>query len=253
MRKVDINCDLGESFGHYSFGHDLDVMPYISSANIACGFHAADPTVMAETVRAAESQDVAIGAHPGLPDLIGFGRRDMVISAEEAKNYVKYQIGALAAFSSTGKLHHVKPHGALYNKAAKDYELAKAICEGIMEVDSELIVYGLANSQLIKAAHDTGLSYAQEVFADRNYQDDGSLVPRSESNALIVDEGKAAERVILMIEKGRVQTVSGKWIDIKVDSICVHGDNPKAVQFTKQIYTDLNNKGIKVSSELQGN
>lgn len=250
MIKVDVNCDLGESFGPYVMGMDAKIMPYISSANIACGFHASDPMVMAETVKSAEQHGVALGAHPGLPDLIGFGRRDMVISPEEVKNDVKYQVGALAAFSKTGKLHHVKPHGALYNMAARDYHLALAICEAIKEVDPNLILYGLAGSELIRAARDINLPYAQEVFADRHYQDDGTLVPRSQPNALIEDEALAVERMVKLVEEGNIQTLSGKWIELQPDSICVHGDNPKAVQFTNRLYTTLNKRGITVSSAI---
>ncbi|GEK89002.1 UPF0271 protein [Alkalibacterium putridalgicola] len=250
MRKIDLNCDLGESFGPFTMGMDKDILPYITSANIACGFHAADPMVMAATVEAAEKQQVALGAHPGLPDLMGFGRRNMTVTEAEAKNYVKYQIGALQSFSKTGILHHVKPHGALYNMAAGDYNLARGICEGIREVDPRLILYGLANSQLIKAAQDVGLSYAQEVFADRNYEEDGTLVPRSHPDALILDEELAVDRVIQMVEEGRVKSVTGKWITLEPDTICVHGDNPKAVQFAGKIHNALKERGIDVSAAI---
>lgn len=250
MQKVDLNCDLGESFGPFTMGMDEDILPHITSANIACGFHAADPMVMAATVKAAEKENVALGAHPGLPDLVGFGRRNMAVTEEEVKNYVKYQIGALAAFSKTGTLHHVKPHGALYNMAASNYTLARGICEGIREVDPGLILYGLANSELIRAAEDTGLSYAQEVFADRNYQEDGTLVPRNQPDALILDEDLAVERVIQMVEEGKVKAVTGKWISLKPDTICVHGDNPKAVEFAKRIHAALLERGIEVSQAI---
>lgn len=248
MNKIDLNCDLGESFGSYVVGMDKEILPYITSANIACGFHASDPMVMAETVKHAEANGVALGAHPGFLDLMGFGRRNMTISPAEAKNYVKYQIGALTAFSANGSLHHVKPHGALYNMSSRDYELALAICEGILEVDPHLILYGLANSQLIKAAQETGLSYAQEVFADRNYNEDGSLVSRDQPNALILDEDLAVERVIIMVEEERVKSVTGKWISLKPDTICVHGDNPKAVQFAKKIHTAFEERNIEISA-----
>ncbi|MCC5894447.1 MAG: LamB/YcsF family protein [Alkalibacterium sp.] len=250
MMKVDLNCDLGESYGSYSMGMDQDVMPYITSANIACGFHAADPMVMAETVKAAEKLNISLGAHPGLPDLMGFGRREMAVKPEEVKNYVIYQMGALMAFSRSGRLHHVKPHGALYNMAAKDFTLARAICEGIKETDPNLILYGLANSELIKAAQSTGLSFAQEVFADRNYKEDGSLVPRNQPDAFIIDEAHAVERVITMVKEQKVKTVNGKWIDLKPDSICVHGDNPKAVQFARAIHAALKTEGIEVTAPL---
>jgi len=248
MKRIDLNCDLGESFGPFTLGMDEAVLPYISSANVACGFHASDPMVMADTVETVEKKAVALGAHPGLMDLVGFGRRNIAISPEEAKNYVKYQIGALTAFSQTKRLHHVKPHGALYNMASKDYALAKAICEGIREIDSGLILYGLANSQLIRAAQDTGLTYAQEVFADRNYQEDGTLVPRTHPEALITDVGLAVKRVIKMVEEGQVETGTGKLIDLQPDTICVHGDNPEAVQFAETIHKALTDRGIGVAA-----
>ncbi|GAB2323218.1 5-oxoprolinase subunit PxpA [Alkalibacterium sp. m-11] len=246
MKIVDLNCDLGESFGAYTLGLDKDILPYISSANIACGFHASDPMVMAQTVEEAEKNNVAIGAHPGFYDLMGFGRRKMSVSMDEARNYIKYQIGALSAFSKTGKRHHVKPHGALYNMASTDYNLARAICEGIREVDDELILYGLANSQLIRAAQDTGLSYAQEVFADRNYNNDGTLVHRQHEDALITDEDVAVERVVQMVEEGNVKSVTGEWIDLQPDTICMHGDNPKAVQFATRIHKALTEKRVTI-------
>ena len=174
MYKVDLNCDLGESFGRYKLGLDEEVIKYVSSANIACGFHASDPVVMEKTVALAKSKNVSIGAHPGYLDLIGFGRRNMDISEEEAKAYTKYQIGALYSFCKSAgvELKHVKPHGALYNMAAKDYKLARAICEAIYEFDKDIILLGLANSKLIEAAKDLNLRYANEVFADRAYEED---------------------------------------------------------------------------------
>ena len=168
MKKIDLNCDLGESFGAYKIGMDEEVIKYISSANVACGFHASDPGVMDKTVKSAKLNGIAVCAHPGFPDLMGFGRRNMNVSPSDAKAYVQYQVGALNAFCTANgvKLAHVKPHGALYNMAGKDYALSKAICEGIYEIDPNIILLGLSGSQMLKAAADTGLRCAKEVFAD---------------------------------------------------------------------------------------
>ena len=186
---VDLNCDMGESFGAYKIGLDEEVAKYISSANVACGFHASDPVVMDKTVKILKENNVNLGAHPGYPDLMGFGRRNMNVSPADAKAYVMYQIGALSAFAKANglKIQHVKPHGALYNTAGKDYALSKAICEGIYEVDPSLILLGLSGSQMLKAAADTGLKCAKEVFADRAYEEDGSLVARTKPGAVITD------------------------------------------------------------------
>ncbi|MDT3390902.1 LamB/YcsF family protein [Loigolactobacillus coryniformis] len=248
MVKIDLNCDLGESFGRYTLGLDAEVLPYVTSANIACGFHAGDPTVMAATVVLAEKNQVALGAHPGLPDLVGFGRRKMQITPAQAQADVQYQVGALAAFSKNGKLHHVKPHGALYNMAAQDYELARGICLGIKAVDPTLILVGLANSQLIKAAQDIELPCAQEVFADRNYLADGSLVPRSQPNALITDEQTAVDRTVKMIQTQSVTAIDGQQVALKPDTVCVHGDGAKAVAFVQKIHAALLAADIEVTA-----
>lgn len=248
MAKIDLNCDLGESFGRYKLGLDEDVLPYITSANIACGFHAGDPEVMAQTVTLATKDHVALGAHPGLHDLEGFGRRRMQISALAAKADVQYQVGALQAFTPDGKLHHVKPHGALYNMAAANHELARAICEGIYAVDPTLILVGLANSELICAAQEIGLPYAQEVFADRQYEPDGSLVSRTKPNAVITDEDVAVKRVIQMVEEHQIKAVDGSILTINPDTVCVHGDGIKAVAFVKKIHSALDQEGIEVKS-----
>lgn len=190
--KIDLNCDLGESFGNYKIGMDEEVIKYISSANIACGFHASDPLVMVKTVSLAKENGVSIGAHPGYPDLVGFGRRNMNVAPEELKAMVQYQIGALNAFCKSAgiKMNHVKPHGAMYNMAAKDEKLALAIAEGIAEVDYSLILLGLSGSQLLTAAATVGLKCANEVFADRAYEEDGSLVARTKGGAVITDESQ---------------------------------------------------------------
>lgn len=248
MYKVDLNCDLGESFGCYTIGMDEKVIPYISSANIACGYHASDPMVMKKTVELAKKYGVQIGAHPGFPDLLGFGRRNMQISPSEAKAYILYQVGALYAFckSCGSPFSHVKPHGALYNMAAKDYSLAKAICEAIYEFDNNLILLALSNSEMVRAANDTGLRVAKEVFADRAYEEDGSLVARTKPGAMITDEAEAIKRVIRMIKEGKVQTITGKDIPIEVDSVCVHGDGVKALEFVIKIHKTLETEGIQM-------
>jgi len=250
MYKVDLNSDIGESFGDYKLGLDEDVVKYISSANIACGFHAGDPMVMAKTVKLAINENVQIGAHPGYQDIMGFGRREMKISKEEAKNYVKYQIGALWAFAESNgvKLQHVKPHGGLYNMAAKDSELAMAIAEAVYEVDKNLILVGLANSELTRAGKSVGLKVANEVFADRAYNTDGSLVSRKKEGSMIYDTNLAISRVLRMVKEGKVEAITGEDIDIQADSICVHGDNPKAVDFVNEIRKALENEGINITA-----
>jgi UPF0271 protein len=248
MVKIDLNCDLGESFGRYKLGLDEEVLPYITSANIACGFHAGDPQVMSQTVNLAIQNHVAIGAHPGLRDLEGFGRRRMQITPAAAKADVQYQVGALQAFSPDGHLHHVKPHGALYNMAAGNYELAKAICEGIYAVDPTIILIGLANSELIRAAQTVGLPYASEVFADRAYEADGSLVSRSQPDSVITDENVAVQRVIDMVTQHTITAIDGSSLEIIPDTVCVHGDGIKAVAFVQKIHAALNQAGIEVAA-----
>lgn len=250
MYKVDLNCDLGESFGNYKIGADEEVIPYISSANIACGFHASDPIVMDNTVKLAKQYNVSVGAHPGLADLVGFGRRKMDISNKEAKAIVQYQIGALKAFSVANgiEMKHVKMHGALYNMAAKDLHLALAICEGIYEVDPNLILLALCGSKMIDAGVNTGLKVASEVFADRAYKDDGSLVERTRNGAVITDEDVAIKRVIRMIRESKVETINGIDIKVKADSICVHGDGVKALQFVKKINQAFQKESIEIAA-----
>lgn len=237
MSKVDLNCDLGESFGNYKCGMDEIVIPYISSANVACGFHASDPLVMSKTVALAKESGVAVGAHPGYPDLVGFGRRNMNIAPQEVKAMVQYQVGALQAFCKVNgiTLQHVKPHGAMYNMAGKDENLAMAICQGILEVDSNLILLGLSGSKMLEAAKKCGLKCAKEVFADRAYEEDGSLVARTKEGAMITDEDVAIDRVISMVKQGKVTAITGKEIAVEPDSICVHGDGEKAIAFVKKI------------------
>lgn len=250
MYKIDLNSDLGESFGAYKIGRDTDIVPLVSSANVACGFHAGDPTVMARTVTLCKESGTAVGAHPGFDDLQGFGRRNMSVSPEDAKNMIIYQVGALDAFcrASGVRLQHVKPHGALYNMAAKDKKLADAICRGIYDYDPSLILMGLAGSEMIASAKEIGLPYASEVFADRAYEDDGTLVARTKPGAMIEDEDEAVERVVTMIKTHTVKTISGKTIEIVPDSVCVHGDSQKALAFVEKIRKTLTAEGVEIAA-----
>lgn len=248
MYTIDLNCDLGESYGAYHLGMDEEIIPLISSANVACGFHAGDFNTMAKTARLCGKSGVSIGAHPGFPDLQGFGRRNMNLSPAEVQNLITYQVGALDAFcrSAGVRLRHVKPHGALYNMAAKDPALAKAICQGIYNFDSSLVLLGLSGSEMLRQAKAIGLPYAAEVFADRAYEDDGTLVARTKPGAMITDEDEAVARVIRMILEHRVASINGKEIEICPDSVCVHGDSAKALLFVKKIRTALEQNGITI-------
>ena len=248
MYYVDLNSDLGESFGSYKIGNDEGVIPLISSANVACGAHAGDPDVMAKTAELCKKSGISMGAHPGFFDLMGFGRRNMSVSPAEAKNLITYQIGALDAFAKSKgiKLCHVKPHGALYNMAAKDKKLAMAIAEAVYEYNPKLILLGLSGSEMLKAAEEIGLPYAAEVFADRAYEDDGTLVARSKPGAMITDEDEAVSRVIRMIKEHRVTSITGKEIEISPASVCVHGDSEKALLFVKKIRAAFAAEGIEI-------
>ena len=248
MYKVDLNSDLGESFGRYTLGMDADILPLVSSANVACGYHASDPLVMNKTIAMAKETGVRVGAHPGFPDLMGFGRRNMDVSPAEAKAYTLYQLGALDAFCKAHgvKMQHVKPHGAMYNMAGKDYALSKAICEAIYEYDKDLIVMALSGGELVHAAEDMGLKVAREVFADRAYEEDGSLVNRRKEGAMITDENEAIARVVRMIKEQKVTAITGKDIPIKADSVCVHGDGVKALAFVKKIRETLTAEGVEI-------
>ncbi|NKE06907.1 5-oxoprolinase subunit PxpA [Mesobacillus selenatarsenatis] len=248
MLFVDLNCDLAESYGLFKIGNDKEVLKNITSANIACGYHGGDHNVMMETVKMAKAYGVKIGAHPGFPDLHGFGRREMKVSNEEIYNMTVYQIGALVAIAKAcgTKVNHVKPHGALYNMAAKDEGIAEAIAKAVADVDPSLVLFGLAGSSLVKAGMERGLSVAQEVFADRSYQPDGSLTPRSQSNAMIHDSELAISRVVRMVREGKVEAVDGTDIAIKADTVCIHGDEPQALDFAVALKGALKAEGIEV-------
>ena len=243
---VDINSDIGESFGMYKMGLDEQVINYISSANIACGFHAGDPVWMRRTVKLAEKHGVAVGAHPSFPDLAGFGRRNMSLTPEEVKADIVYQIGALQAFTKNKKLQHVKPHGAMYNQAVMDDVMAKAICESILEVDPNMILIALAGSNWVKIANSCGLRVASEAFADRAVSSNGSLVPRSSPRAVIHDISEVAQRGLEMVINGTVRSITGEEINIKADSICIHGDTPGAVNMAAELKANLEKAGVSI-------
>ncbi|PFD36102.1 lactam utilization protein LamB [Bacillus cereus] len=251
MTTIDLNCDLGESFGAYKMGNDDEILPFVSSINIACGFHAGDPTVMRQTVEKALQHNVAIGAHPGFPDLIGFGRRNMHVSPSEVYDYVLYQIGALNGFvkAAGGNMHHVKPHGALYNMAATDSEIADAIAKAISHINPDLLLYGLANSgSFMRAAEKHNVTLVQEAFADRTYKQDGTLTSRTEENALIKNEDEAINQVLQMVKEGYVEAVTGGKVALQAQTICLHGDGERAVQFAGRIYRTFELNGISISA-----
>jgi UPF0271 protein len=248
MLSVDLNCDMGESFGAWQMGRDAELMDYVSSINVACGFHAGDASVIRKTIETAIKKDVAIGAHPSFPDLQGFGRRAMSLSAREIFDVVLYQVSALKgiceAFGTT--LHHVKPHGALYNQAAKDAKLAEAIAQAVKAIDENLILYGLSNSFLISEAERINLKTASEVFADRAYQADGTLTPRTEPNALIEETEQAVSQVLQLIREQSVTAVTSEIVSLKSETVCIHGDGENALEFATAIHQKLIEKGILI-------
>lgn len=247
--KIDLNCDLGEAFGNYSFGGDHQIIPLITSANIACGFHAGDENVMYETVKLAKENGVGIGAHPGFHDIQGFGRRNMDLSPDEIYTLVAYQIGALSAFCRIHdvKINHVKPHGALYNMGARDKDIAHAIAQAVYDVDPSLILVGLSNTLLVSEAKAVGLKAANEVFADRRYEENGQLVSRKEADAVLTDTDEAIEQVVKMVKENKVIAKTGKEIELKADTICVHGDGAHALEFVSKIRERLTKEGISIT------
>ncbi|WP_152655349.1 LamB/YcsF family protein [Oceanobacillus sp. CFH 90083] len=245
---VDLNCDLGESFGAYRIGQDDMVMKWITSANIACGYHAGDHNVIRKTVEKAVKNNVAVGAHPGFLDLQGFGRRMIQVTPEEVFNLVVYQIGAISSFATIygTRIRHVKPHGALYTMAAKDRALAAAIADAVYQIDKRMILFGLANSELVKEGRKRGLSVAEEVFADRTYQSDGTLTPRTAPNALIHDVDTSIRRVIRMVKEKKVEAADGMDVAIQADTVCVHGDGAQAAVFVEKLAQELTNQYIQI-------
>lgn len=248
--RVDLNCDMGEAFGAWRMGDDEQLMMSVTSANVACGGHAGDPAVMRRTVRLAKEHGVAVGAHPGFPDLAGFGRREMQVVPDEVEGMVLYQVGALAAIAGAEgvSLAHVKPHGALYNMAARDRSLADAIVRAVRAFDPSLPLFGLAGSVMLTAAEEGGLRAASEVFADRAYEADGSLVSRCVPGSVIQDEKQVAARAVAMVRDGLVTARTGESVKLRTDTICVHGDTPGAAKLARTIRQALESAGIAVGS-----
>jgi UPF0271 protein len=247
--RIDLNCDLGESYGSFKVGNDAKIMPFITSANVACGLHAGDPLTMAQTVELAKKHKVAVGAHPSFPDLVGFGRREMQLTFEEAENYTLYQISALNGFVKAAglSLQHAKPHGALYNMAAKDEKLSRAIVVAVQKLSDELIVFAPPKSVLAKMASKAGLRVAHEVFADRAYNPDGGLVSRGQKDAIILRPEEVVQRAVRMVTEGTVQASNGRMLSLgTVHTMCVHGDTPNAVKLAKALRKGLTKAGIKV-------
>lgn len=252
MVAIDINCDMGESthLWPYDIEKDIALFPYLSSINIACGFHAGDPFTMHELVAAAAEADLSIGAHVSFMDRENFGRSNMNLSPEHVYDLIVYQIGALQAFLKLYDvpLHHVKPHGALYNMAAADPALADTVCRAVKNTDKNVILYGLSGSELINRANAGKLISYSEVFADRTYQDDGSLTPRSEPNALIEDEAVSVRQVLQMVKDDVVITTSGKKIKLEAETVCIHSDGPHALAFAQRIHQALKKQGIEITA-----
>lgn len=248
--KIDINCDMGESFGAYRIGEDEKIIRYITSANIACGFHAGDPMVMARTVELARAHGVSVGAHPGYPDLLGYGRRDIDTSPREIRNYVLYQIGAVSAFARASGLglRHVKPHGALYNYAAKNERASSEIIEAVKAFDPGLILFALAGSLCAEMAAAAGLEVVHEAFPDRAYTRDGRLAPRRLEGAVIHDPLKVRERTLKLVQTGKLISIEGEEITLRADTLCVHGDTPGAWEIAREIRQSLESAGITISA-----
>jgi UPF0271 protein len=250
LKRIDLNCDMGESYGAWKMGEDAAVMPYITSANIACGFHGGDPATIRETVRLALDHGVAIGAHPSLPDLQGFGRRAMKISPQDMYDLVVYQAGAVEAFARAAgaKLHHVKCHGALYNMAANDEPLSEAMVRAVKDLGGGVMLYALSRSKNYETAKRAGIPVAGEVFADRGYSDDGTLAPRDRPGGMIEDPAKAVQQALAMVEEGYVTGLSGKRVAVSADTLCLHGDQPGAVAFAKAIRRAFSERSIEIAA-----
>jgi len=254
MAAVDLNCDMGESFGAWTSGADAEILAHVTSANIACGFHAGDPGTMRRTVDLALARGVAIGAHPGLHDLVGFGRRVIEVTPQEAYDMVVYQVGALAAFAAArgARLAHVKPHGALYNMAATRAPLAEAIARAVRDVDSGLMLFGLAGSALIAAARAVGIMPVEEVFADRRYTANGTLVPRNQQGAVIDEAAVAVRQAVRMVREGRVTAIDGTEVHVHAGTICIHGDTPGAAGHARALRSALTEAGVEVAAPRAG-
>lgn len=247
---IDLNSDLGESYGNFKMGNDAEIIKYITSANIACGFHGGDPLVIEKTIKLALENNVTIGAHPSYNDLQGFGRRSIKVNNDDLYAMILYQVGALKAMTDAlgGKLHHVKPHGAMYNDLANSFQKSKVVCEAIYKIDPELIIVGLANSEIQNAAREVGLKSACEVFADRAYNDDGSLVARYKYGAVFHDSETCLKQVKQLITENTLQSVNGNSIEMCVDTICINADHAEALDFVKRFHEFLSQKNVKLES-----
>ncbi len=244
--RIDFNCDMGESFGAYTLGLDHEIIRFVTSANIACGFHAGDPAWMRQTVALAQAHGVGVGAHPGFPDLRGFGRRAMAVSASDVRDDVIYQVGALSAFTATKRLQHVKPHGALYNMAVDRDEVARATVDAVLEVDSRLILVVLSGSPWARIAESMGARVAREVFADRAVHADGTLVPRAMPGAVIHDRSAVIERGLRLAAEHQVTAITGETLDVEVETVCLHGDTPGAVQLASALHAAFAGAGVEL-------
>jgi 5-oxoprolinase (ATP-hydrolysing) subunit A len=246
--RIDINSDMGESFGAYTIGHDAGLMKAITSANVAAGFHAGDPTVLRETIRLARASAVAVGAHPGFPDLVGFGRRELNVTAREAEDFVLYQIAAVAGVAAAEgiRLQHVKPHGALFNMAVHNADLAAAIARAVAAFDRSLILFGLPGSEILNAGRAVGLRVAAEVFADRAYEPDGSLASRRKPGSVIHQADAVVSRAIRMVTEKTVAAIDGSVVPLEADTICVHGDTPGSDRLAASIRSGLERAGVVV-------
>ncbi|MCS7078920.1 MAG: LamB/YcsF family protein [Chloracidobacterium sp.] len=250
MATIDLNADMGESFGDWRMGQDEALLPYVSSVNLACGFHAGDPHTLRKSVALALEHDVAIGAHPSYPDLLGFGRREMALTPDEVFDCVLYQVAAVKGVCEAlgGRLHHVKPHGALYNRAARAPEIAAAIARAVAKLDAALILYGLAGGCLITEAERVGLRAVGEAFADRRYQPDGTLVPRSQADALITDTAEAVAQARRIVHEQAVVARDGQTVSLRAETLCLHGDGPQALAFAQAIRQALEADGVRVAA-----
>jgi UPF0271 protein len=244
--QIDFNCDMGEGFGAWTLGLDEEVIRFVTSANVACGFHAGDPESMRRTVRLAEHHGVAIGAHPGFPDLRGFGRRSLAASPSEIRDDLVYQIGALTAFTRARKLQHVKPHGALYNMAVGGGDVARAISEAVLDVDAGMILVVLAGSAWARVAEEMGVKVRREAFADRALNADGTLVDRSREGALIHDIPRVVERSIRLVTEGTAEAITGETVSVQADTLCLHGDTPGAVALAAALRSGLETAGVRL-------
>jgi 5-oxoprolinase (ATP-hydrolysing) subunit A len=248
--RIDINSDVGESFGAYTIGHDAGLMRFITSANIAAGFHGGDPSVLRETIRLAKVHGVAVGAHPGFPDLVGFGRRELNVTPKEAEDLVLYQIAAVAGVAAAEgvRVQHVKPHGALFNMAVRNAELSAAIARAVAAFDKSLILFGLPRSEILNAGRAAGLRVAAEVFADRAYEPDGSLASRRKAGSVIHDADSVVARAVRMVRDRTVAAVNGAIVPLEADTLCVHGDTPGSDDLAKKIRAGLEAAGIAVKA-----